>query len=108
MNFNFSPDCSCEEAFTKYPSLSAKHYKDLYTKLNEKQRKEFESLSVEKQMGLMHVPVRQQTFYKKNGIVSYLNYKSPARTNNRVTKDIRWIEKHEAKHIVNNEKISLY
>ena len=101
-------DLTCEEAFAKYPSLSAKHYKELYQALSEKQRKEFDSLSLDRQIGLLCVPVRQQAAYKKSGISGYFNSKPTARTNNRMTKDSRHVEKHMAKYVVNNDKISLY
>ena len=107
MNYEIT-DLTCEEAFAKYPSLSAKHYKELYQALSEKQRKEFDSLSVDRQIGLLCVPVRQQASYKKSGISGYFNNKPAARTNNRMTKDGRYVEKHVAKYIVNNDKMSLY
>ena len=107
MSYNIL-DLSCEEAFAKYPSLSAKHYKELYQALSEKQRKEFDSLSVDRQMGLLCVPVRQQASYKKSGISGYFNSKPAPRTSNRMTKSDRHVEKYTAKYVVDNDKISLY
>ncbi len=87
-----------EQVFAGNPSLSADHYKRLYARvLTDEQKEQFAALPVDRQMGLMCVPVRRQKRYKETGIDAYMSEAKgagPQRTKNRVTKGDKQLEKY--------------
>lgn len=108
--FHIMTACSSstvEEVFAENPSLSADHYKRLYARvLTAEQKEQFAALSVERQMGLLCVPVRRQNRYKKTGLEAYLNESKssqPRRTPVRVNQEQRAIEKDIAKLVGKGE-----
>lgn len=63
-----------EQVFAANPNLSAAHYKRLYVRmLTAEQKEQFAALPVERQMGLLCVPVRRQKRYKESGVEAYVN-----------------------------------
>lgn len=96
-----------EEVFAENPSLSADHYKRLYARvLTAEQKEQFAALSVERQMGLLCVPVRRQNRYKKTGLDAYINESKssqPRRTPVRVNQEQRYIEKDIARLVKKGE-----
>lgn len=85
---------SVSDIFNKFPGRDAKLAKKIYnTMLDDKQREEFASLSVEKQIGLLCVPVRRQTRYKKSGVADYLtSIPSERNPNTKITHSMKYNE----------------
>lgn len=85
---------SVSDIFDKFPGRDAKLAKQIYqTMLDDKQREEFAKLPVERQIGLLCVPVRRQTRYKKSGVTDYLtSVPSKRNPNTKITKDIKFNE----------------